>query len=75
MAALACPAVNTLGSAGIVPACRAAARAWLARSLLPMAILPSPDCAISNFDRREKERNGLRLLPLASLLRSCVTEA
>lgn len=55
MAALARPAVHTLGCAPIIPACRVAACAWLARGTLPVAVLPSPDCAVSNFDSLEKE--------------------
>ena len=46
MAAIACPAVHALDSAGNITPCRTAARAWLARRLLPVAGLLSQDCNV-----------------------------
>ena len=53
MAALACPAVHMLGCAPNFPSCRASAYGCLARRMLPMAVLPSPDCTVENFAWRE----------------------
>lgn len=55
MAALARPAVHTLGGAAIIPSCRAASCAWLATGTLPEVVLQSPNCAVGIFDRREKD--------------------
>lgn len=74
MAALACPAVHMLGCAPNFPPCRALAYGCPARRLLPMAVLPSPDCTVENFAWRENSGKGHRLLPLARLLQSCVRE-
>lgn len=74
MAALACPAVHMLGCAPNFPLCRAPAYGCLARRMLPMAVLPSPDCTVENFAWRENSGKEHRLLPLARLLQSCVRE-
>lgn len=74
MAALACPAVHMLGCAPNFPPCRAPAYGCLARRMLPMAVLPSPDCTVENFAWRENSGKEHRLLPLARLLQSCVRE-
>ena len=74
MAALACPAAHMLGCAPNYPPCRAPAYGWLARRMLPMAVLPSPDCTVENFAWRENSGKEHRLLPLARLLQSCVRE-
>ena len=74
MAALACPAVHMLGCAPNFPPCRAPAYGCLARRMLPMAVLPSPDCTVENFAWRENSGKEHRLLPLARLLQSCVGE-
>lgn len=74
MAALACPAVHMLGCAPNFPLCRAPAYGCLARRMLPMAVLPSPDCTVENFAWRENSGKEHRLLPLARLLQSCVRD-
>ena len=74
MAALACPAVHMLGYAPNFQPCRAPAYGCLARRMLPMAVLPSPDCTVENFAWRENSGKEHRLLPLARLLQSCVRE-
>lgn len=74
MAALACPAVHMLGCAPIFPPCRAPAYGWLARRMLLMAVLPSPDCTVENSAWRENSGKEHRLLPLARLLQSCARE-
>lgn len=74
MAALACPAVHMSGCAPNYPPCRASAYGCLARRMLPMAVLPSPDCTVENFAWRENSGKEHRLLPLARLLQSCVRE-
>lgn len=75
MAALACPAVHALGSAENITPCRAAAHAWLARGMLPVAALPSQDCAVEILLGGKNRESGHGLLPLARLFHSCITEA
>lgn len=75
MAALACPAVHALGRATNITPCSAAARAWLARRLLPVAVLPSQDCNVKILPGGKNSESGHGLLPFARLFHSCVTEA
>lgn len=67
MAALTCPAVHALGCAGNITPCSAAARAWLARRLLPVAVLPSQDCNVKILLGGKNRESGHGLLPLARL--------
>ncbi len=75
MAAIACPAVHALDSAGNITPCRTAARAWLARRLLPVAGLPSQDCNVEMLLGGKNRESGHGPLPLARLFQSCVTES
>lgn len=67
MAAIAYPAVYALGRAPNITPYSAAARAWLARRLLPVAVLPLPDCNVEILPGGKNMESGHGLLPLARL--------